>query len=138
MQDENQAKKQEPETKGQAKKEAKAANGKSQEEESHAQAKKESQASNGKSQEEENSVYHMKNPGYEPKPKYHVQMTTGAKKILDEEQAKMLINMISHEFEQRPHLNIFKFEKVGLIVVKKGYGLLILTEEEKNTISKGS
>ena len=82
-----------------------------------------------------NPSYSMNLEAYSKKPKYHVKMTTGAKKILDEEQARMLINMISHEFEERPHLNIFRFEKVGLIVAKTGTNLLILTEEE-NTNSK--
>ncbi len=68
-------------------------------------------------------------------PKYHVKLTTGARKIIDEEQAKMLINMIAHEFEKRPELNIFRFEKVGLIVLKNGFNILILTETEKNSMS---
>lgn len=72
------------------------------------------------------------------KPEYHVKMTTGARKILDEEQAKMLINMISQEFEKRPELNLFKFEKVGLVVIKHGFNLTIMTEQERINHSKNA
>ena len=71
-------------------------------------------------------------------PKYHVKLTTGARKIVDEEQAKMLVNMIAHEFTQRPHLNVFTFDKVGLIIIKNGFSITILTKDEKDTMSRAT
>ena len=93
----------------------------------------------------ESAKTEQKNPSFNinpdsrfSKPKYHVKMTSGAKEIIDEEQARMLINMIAHEFEKRPELNVFTFDKVGLVVIKKGTTLLILTQTEKANLTKNS
>lgn len=83
-------------------------------------------------------VYSINPDSHAVSPQYHVKMTTGARKIIDEEQAKMLINMIAHEFKQRPQLNLFSFEKVGLIVLKKGNTLIIMTSAERDIASKPS
>jgi len=93
--------------------------------------------SDSQSEEKEKSVYTIDTKSRAPHvPKYHVKMTTGARKILTEEEAKMLINMISHEFSQRPQLNIFTFDKVGLVVIKNRDVLTILTKVEKDNLSK--
>ena len=69
--------------------------------------------------------------GYTPSLTVKIKMTTGANKILDKEQAKMLVQMIAHEFKTRPELNHFSFPKVGLIVLKDKNNLTIMTEQEK-------
>jgi hypothetical protein len=60
-------------------------------------------------------------------------MTTSAEKVISQEEAKMLVNMLSHEFSERPHLNSFHFEKVGLWVLKDKNHLTIITEEDKKS-----
>ncbi|PIT84816.1 hypothetical protein COU37_00980 [Candidatus Micrarchaeota archaeon CG10_big_fil_rev_8_21_14_0_10_45_29] len=66
----------------------------------------------------------------EEKTIYAVSLSKDAHKILNEEEAGMLIKMLAPEFEKHEGKNAFGLKKLGIWVLKEKNELTIITDEE--------
>jgi len=61
---------------------------------------------------------------------YSVSISKEAHKILNEEEARMLLKMMAPEFEKYKGKNAFGFKKLGIWILKENNSITIITDGE--------
>jgi len=68
--------------------------------------------------------------------KLSVHLSSGASKIINAEEAQMLVKWVWAEMEMRKDCNLFRFPKLGVCLVRDGAELVILTDDEHRNALK--